>query len=378
MLTPRSGISSLFFLNGFLLAQWISRIPALAGALELSSAQLGVALFGIAVGSLASFPFSGFLITRTGSHRTTVGFALFFAVTLPLLALAPNLSLLFLALMLFGAGVGGMDVAMNAQGVEVEKRAGKAILNSLHGFFSLGGFLGAGVGGLLASLEVTPLLHFTLVAGAALLVTLFVSRSLVADEEVTAAAPAFALPPRALWGLGAVAFCAAVGEGAMADWSAVYLEHLGTSSGVAALGYAAFSLAMLIARFSGDALVTRLGSKMMVRLGGAVASLGLCAGLVFNTVWAVIVGFGAVGLGLSVVAPLVFGLAGNHPTIPRGQAVAAVATMGYSGFLAGPPVLGFIAEGSSLRVALFVIALLSAAIVILSPVAVQQKTLSGD
>ena len=194
-MTSRVAISSLFFLNGFLLAQWVSRIPALSAGLDLSSAQLGAALFGIAVGSLLAFPLSGLLITQRGSHHTTISFALFFAVTLPLLALAPNLPLLFLALMLFGAGVGGMDVAMNAQGVEVEKQADKAVMSSLHGFFSLGGFLGAGLGGLLASLNVTPLLHFASVAVAAVLITSTVARFLIADEEVAEAAPVFALPP---------------------------------------------------------------------------------------------------------------------------------------------------------------------------------------
>lgn len=153
----------------------------------------------------------------------------------------------------------------------------------------------------------------------------------------------------------------------MADWSALYLrESLRTDAGTAALGYAAFSLTMLIGRFSGDALVARFGPVAMIRLGGLVASLGLGAGLVFDTLLSVMLGFAAVGLGLSVSVPLVFGAAGRQQDIPRGTAVAAVATLGYSGFLAGPPFLGWLAEGTSLRLALMLVVVLSALIVVLA------------
>ena len=366
----RFAISSIFFVNGFLLAQWVSRIPAITQELALSNAQLGTALLGMATGSLVAFPISGYLINRFGSRLTTLGFGLFFTLSLSLLAVAPNFALLTLVLALFGAGNGGMDIAMNAQGVEVEHHVGIPILNSLHGFFSLGGFIGAGAGGLLASIGVSPEPHFIAVSGVAFGVILLLSRFLITDavtytEPVSAAA--FALPPKALWGLGAVAFCAAVGEGAMADWSALYLERsLQTSVGFAALGYASFSLAMLIGRFAGDALVRRFGNQRIVRIGSVIATSGLIAGLVVQVPWAALAGFGAVGLGLSVVAPLVFGAAGNHPDIPRGRAVAAVATMGYTGFLCGPPLLGLVAEASSLTVALSLVAVLSGLIFVLA------------
>ncbi len=372
MSIPRFAISAVFFVNGFILANWVARIPAVTQKLELDSAQLGTALLGMAIGALLAFPVTGYLITRYGSAHVTTAFGLAYAVVLPLLAFAPNLPLLFIALMLFGASNGGMDVAMNAQGVEIEKSLGKPILSSLHGFFSLGGFAGALLGGGIASFGVTIIIHFLAVAAASFVALLFLQRQLLADlpqAKTNQAAPVFALPPRALWGLGAVAFCAAVGEGAMADWSALYLrESLGTTAGLAALGYAAFSLAMLMGRFSGDVLVARFGPVLMVRTGGAVTALGLAAGLALATPGAAIFGFGAVGLGLSVIAPLVFSAAGNHPAIPRGTAVAAVATMGYSGFLAGPPLLGWLAHASSLRLALVVIVLLGALIVFLSPV----------
>jgi MFS family permease len=358
----------MFFSNGFLLANWLARIPAVTRQLELSNAQVGSALLGMAIGALLAFPATGHLISRFGSARVTVGFGLLYALALPLLAFAPNLLLLFVALGLFGVGNGGMDVAMNAQGVEVERSLRKPILNSLHGFFSLGGLAGAAIGGGFAYLGLAVAVHFLAVAGLALPVILLLRPRLIGDapQGRVTPTPVFALPPRALWGLGIVGFCAAVGEGAVGDWSALYLrESLGTNAGTAALGYAAFSLLMLIGRFQGDRLVLKFGSAAMVRAGGALAASGLAIGLAFNTPFAAVFGFAAVGLGLSVVVPLVYGAAGSHPGIPRGTAVAAVATIGYGGFLLGPPLLGWLAEASSLRLALGVIILLSAIIVFL-------------
>ena len=372
-MTPaRFAISAVFFVNGFVLAHWVARIPAIAGGLGLGEGQVGVVLLGMAVGALIAFPVAGRLVASFGSSRVTVAFGLAYALAMPLLALAPSLPLLFLGLVLFGAANGGMDVAMNVQGVEVGRGSGRPVMGSLHGFFSLGGFAGAALGGVVAGFGLAPMAHFALVAVVSLVCVLSVARFLMADaprgeEEKEEGAPAFALPPRALWGLGAVAFCAAVGEGAMADWSALYLSgSLGTGAGTAALGYAVFSLAMLAGRFAADFLVARFGPAAMARAGGLVAALGLALGLLLNTPLAAVAGFGAVGLGLSVVAPLVYGAAGNHPSVPRGPAVAAVATMGYSGFLAGPPALGFVAEASSLRLALAAVVVLGAAIVPLS------------
>ena len=363
-------IAGVFIVNGVFLASWVTRIPTVTQRLDLNNAQVGVAFLGIAVGSLSAFPFVGSFISRLGSARVTLLCGLACCAALPLPALAPSLPTLFLALVLFGASIGAMDVAMNAQGVEIERAQNRTIMNSLHGFFSLGGFAGAALGGLIVARGVGTLAHFSGVALASAGLLLVARRFLVPDtpDGEQAAAPVFMLPPRALWGLGAIGFCAAVGEGAMADWSALYLnESLGTSAGVAATGYAVFSLAMLTGRFGGDRLVGRFGTEAVVRTGGAVAALGLALGLVFHTLSAALVGFGMVGLGLAAVVPSVFSAAGKQPAVPRGTAIAAVATIGYSGFLAGPPALGWVAELTSLRLALVVVVFLCAFIVVLSP-----------
>lgn len=361
----RWAISAVFLANGLLLGSWVSRIPAIAGSLDLSSGLVGLALMALAAGAIAAFPVSGRIIDTRSSATSTIGFLGLMLLALPLVGAAPQLVLLVPALLILGAGNGGVDVAMNAQGVQVERFHGGSIMNGLHGFFSLGTFAAAGIGSGAAFLGVDPLPHFLAISVIALGVLLWSRRHLIPDERAPGAvteppAPVFTLPPRALWLLGALAMCAAISEGAMADWSGLYLsDYLGTTEGFAAFGYAAFSALMLLGRFTGDALVGRFGSVGMIRWGGLLAAAGLGLAVAINTPWAMLVGFGAVGLGLATVYPLVFSAAGNHPTIAPGRAAAGVATMGYTGFLAGPPLLGFIAEPTSLRVVMAIIVALA-------------------
>ena len=215
-----------------------------------------------------------------------------------------------------------MDVSMNAQGIQVERFVGRSIISSLHGCFSLGAFAGAAIGAGVAQLGAPPLVHFLGVSVFGLAALSWIRRWLIPDTKdprKSEAAAAFALPPRSLWLLGALALCASVGEGAIADWGGLYLrDGLGTSSGVAALGFAAFSVAMLVGRFSGDALVRRFGAPRLVRAGGMLAAFGLGVALLLNQPGIMLLGFAAVGLGLSIVYPLVFSAAGNHPTVSRG------------------------------------------------------------
>lgn len=373
-MTPRAAVTALFFLNGFVFANWLARIPAVASTLQLNSAQVGTALLGMAVGALIAFPMTGSLIARFGSARVTVAYAALYSLAMPLLGLAPGLPWLFAALALFGFGNGGMDVAMNAQGVEVERSLRRHIMNSLHGFFSLGGLVGAATGGLFASAAVAPVAQFGIIAALALLALMATARKLIPDEPSAHATngkrvPTFALPPRELWGLGLVAICSAIGEGSVGDWSALYLkDSLLTSAGTAALGYAAFSVAMLVGRFGADRVVARFGPARVVRVGAGIAAVGLALGLAVPVPALAMVGFAAVGIGLSVAIPLVYAAAGSHPEILRGLAVAGVATIGYSGFLLGPPLLGWIAEIASLRASLYIVALLCALIVFLPKV----------
>lgn len=363
-------IAAVFFVNGVTLSSWISRIPTITGRLELSPGQIGLALMAIAAGALVAFPLAGRSIDSRSSAITVLIFALVMIAALPAVGASGHLILLIATLLIYGFGNGGMDVAMNAQGIQVERSAGRSIINSLHGCFSLGAVTGATIGAAAAQFGVLPVVHFSVVSTFGLVVLLRVRGWLIPDRKDPRQGPAssrFSLPPRSLWLLGLLALCASIGEGAIADWSGLYLRDvLGASASVAALGFAAFSVAMLIGRFSGDALVRRFNAPRLVRTGGAVAAGGLGIALLINQPAIMLLGFAAVGLGLSVVYPLVFSAAGNHPVIPSGQAVASVASMGYGGFLAGPPILGWIAELTSLRAMLAFVVLLAAATALLA------------
>jgi MFS family permease len=366
--TTRLAISLVFLVNGAVLATWVSRIPVIKGTLGLSDGQLGLALLGMAVGALIAFPITGFLTSRFGSRNVTLATGALYCMTLPLLALAPSLPMLTLTLAAFGAFNGSMDVAMNAHGVEVEERAGRRILSSLHGMWSLGGLIGAGLGALAAHQELSPQTHLAAMAALlAVILGLTAPRLLASKPTRRSGDPVFSFPTPALLGFGFIAFCAFLSEGAMADWSAVYLrDTLGTSAAFAAVGYAAFSLTMTVGRFTGDALVTWLGPVRTVRYGGLLAGLGLGAALLLGSPVFTLIGFACVGLGLAAIAPLVFSAAGRTPGVSSGTAIAAVATMGYTGFLAGPPLIGLIAEGVTMRIALGIVALLGLGIALLS------------
>jgi MFS family permease len=357
----RWSTSLLFFLNGTIVATWATRIPAVQANLKLSTGELGIALLGTAFGALAAMNLSGYLAARFGSRSVTVIASMSLCLMLPQLALAPNLPILVGALVLFGASNGSMDVAMNAQAVAVERHYGRPILNSFHACYSLGGLIGALVGGLVAAHGMAPEPHFLGVALCCAILTLAVARALLpAEAEAQGTAVAFARPTRAILALGLVAFCVVLGEGAMADWSAIYLNGtLRTGTGLAAAGYAAFSVVMALGRGVGDYLTARLGPGIMMQLGGLIAAVGLTLALVVPWIPVALLGFGLVGAGFSVVFPLTLSAAGRTSKQAAGTAIAAVATCGYAGFLVGPPIIGFLADALSLRVALGFVVLLS-------------------
>jgi len=366
--TARWAVAAMFLVNGALLANWVARIPAVQQRLGLSAGALGIALLGMAIGALAAFPVTGLLIAHYGSRRVTTGAALVYCAAVPLPGLAPSLPLLMVALIALGAGNGAMDVAMNAQGVAVEARYGRPIMSSFHGLWSVGGFAGALVGGVAAGAGIAPFPHLLGAAVVLVIAALIASCWLLPiAADAHSGAPAFARPTRALLGLGVVAFCSALGEGAMADWSAVYLHtSLATSAAFAAAGYAGFSLAMTVGRLSGDRLTHRFGPVVLVRAGGLLAAVGLGVALVVGRAGPAVAGFALVGAGLSLVAPLVYSRAGRTPGVSAAAALAAVATMGYTGFLLGPPIIGAVAQALSLRDALGIIVLLGLAIAALA------------
>jgi MFS family permease len=358
----------MFFVGGLIFSTWAARIPAIQENLHMSNSLLGTVLLGLTVGAMFSMPFAGWLIARSGSSRLTTIAALIQCGMLPLLTLAPTPWLLAVVLLITGMSNGMLNVAVNDQAVAVERLYGRPIMSSFHALFSLGGMFGAAVGSLMASRQVAPLTHFGGVAVLVTLLTLAALRTLITSgPESTGKTSLFVVPTRALLGLAVIAFCVLLGEGAMADWSAVYLaQTLPGNPQLPPLGYAAFSLAMALGRFNGDWLTARFGPLVILRVSGIMAASGLLMALAVNQPAFVLAGFAAVGFGFSTVVPLVFSAAGRTKGLPSSTALASVTTLGYFGFLAGPPLIGFGADLFSLRASLGVVVVLSAMIAVLA------------
>ena len=377
----RLALLVVFAVNGAVLASWATRIPAVKEAAGLSTAGLGLVLLAPAVGALAAFELSGRSAARFGSARTTEACAALFCLTLPLLALADgSAALLSVALLLFGAGNGALDVAMNTHGVAVEQQLRRPVLSGMHAGWAAGGLLGATAGGAAAAGGLGVGTHFAVATALALACLAPATRWLPVGGS--AAAPthdrAAAAPParrgvrRALPGpvllLGAVGFAGLLAEGAAADWSATYLrEDAGSSAGQAAAGYAGFTAAMLVSRLFGDALRARIAPLRLLSVSVALAAAGLLVGLAVGGPVAGIVGFTLLGAGLAVNIPIVFAAAGTLPAertgLPPATSLARVNTLSYLGLLAGPPLVGLLAHGVGLRAALLLPALLAAAVV---------------
>jgi predicted MFS family arabinose efflux permease len=374
----RQAVTVLFFMNGALFASWVSRIPALQVKLGLSHGTLGLALLGMATGALISMPLAGRFSSRHGSHRVCQVSAALYCLALPLLALAPNATAFMLALLAFGAAHGALDVAMNAQAVLVEKAYPKPIMASFHALFSLGGLAGAGLGGGFAAMGLSPEAHYALAAallggvgGWLAFPRLFQKAEklpTLGQHAVEGALTSWGPEKRRLLVLGTVAFCVMIGEGAMADWSAVFLREItGATEGVAAAGYAAFSIAMALGRFGGDRLSQHVGPVNLVRWSGFLAATGLTLALLGGHPVTALIGFAAVGAGFATVVPQVFSAAGNTPGVASGPAMATVTTLGYLGFLIGPPFIGLVAEWASLPLALATIIATSLLLMVLAP-----------
>jgi MFS family permease len=367
----RVAVAAAFAINGIAGGNWVVRIPAIQDRLDLSNATLGLALLGMPLGAIVIMPFAGSWAARFGSSVIVrIGtFMICAGVMLP--GLAPSLFGLALALVIYGMGNGIQDVSMNAHGVTVEKRYGRTIMSSFHAFFSVGAMAGAVMGGMVAQAGVSTQVHLISVGLGLAVVTAIVMRYLLpAEVDASGSAtrePVFVRIPKEVLGLGIVGFCALLAEGAMADWTAVYLDKtLHTSPGLAAAGYAVFSLAMTVGRLAGDRLTDQLGPVRIVETGGILAAVGVGLALLLANPYVALLGFGLTGLGLSIIVPVVFSSAGRSAVIAPSRAISAVTTTGYFGFMAGPPAIGFLAHFVGLRGALIVVVVLSLVMVAMS------------
>jgi len=356
------GVTAAFLVHATVSGTWTPRLPAIKSSLALSDGVLGTALVGLAVGLLAGTRLAGAPVDRFGSRPVMrAGFPLLCAMLL-LPALARSAATLFLALLALGLASGMLDVAMNAQGVEVERHRRRPVLSGLHGFWSVGLGLGAGAAALAAAIGAAPLLHFAVVGTVLAAASLALMRGLLpaaaAAKEPGVASEGGWTPTLAL--LGVIAFCSFVGEGSASDWSAVYLaEELSAAPALAATAFAAFSVTAAAARFAGDSLRGRLGPVALVRGGTLLAALGLMLALAVHRPAAAIAGFALLGAGLAPAVPITFSAAGRIDPNAAGRNIARVASIGYVGSVSGPIMIGWLAEGTSLRLALGLTAILA-------------------
>jgi len=366
----RHAVTAIFLLNGLLFGSWAARIPAIRDRLALSDGELGIALAFLPIGAIVAMPLAGALAARVGSRRATrLAYALA-CLTAGVVALAPSLPALAALALALGVAMGSLDVSMNVHGVTVERRYGRPILSGFHAAFSLGGLAGAALGAVAAAAGVDVRVHLGVVAAASAAIGLTWSRRFLPGSADAAAAqdPVFVRPPRRLLPLGALAFACLLIEGASADWSGVYIKtDLGAGAGFAALGFTAFSVTMTVGRLFGDRLVARAGSVRLVRAGGLVAAVGFGAALAVSTPAAALVGFACLGAGMASIIPIVFRAAGQVDGIASGVSLSAVSSIGYLGFVAGPPAIGGLAEIVGLPAALAVLVALAAAVAALAP-----------
>jgi len=354
---------SFFFMNGALAATWVSRIPTIQEKLGITEGVLGFVLLGFSIGLLVALVLVSEWINRSGSKKVVLASSIAACIALPLLGIFSHPILLFIGLIIFGASLSAMDVSMNEQAVLVERRTGKPIMSSFHAGYSIGGVAGALFGSLMAGNQSQNTMIQFLIISAIFSIAAFALYSNFQSTDVTrkkeSKKTTIQFPERAVWVLGIIALASTFGEGAAADWSAVFIQNeLGATASSAALGFAAFSLTMTGGRIFGDWLMRILKPSRVVRMGGFLAGLGFFLAAWSNQPWLAIAGFGMVGLGLANVIPTLFSTAGNLSGINPGTGIAGVATIGYAGFLFGPPLVGTIAEIFSLREALSIIAVI--------------------
>lgn len=360
----RWAVAAMFLANGFTMGAWAPQIPLLLPRHDISEFTLGLLILALGLGAVSAMLFAGRLIARYGSQKVLRAFALSIVPVLPAVVFSPSLWLLTPAMMLLGAMIGCMDVAMNASAVAVERKLGRAIMSSSHGFWSLGGFFGGALGGWLIAhwgAEGQALWAATVAAVMVIAAMPFVLPDPPHIHPEGTEAPRTTLIPRdpAIWLLGILALFSMVPEGAVLDWAALYLQQeLGSDVARSGLAFAFFSGAMAIMRFAGDGVRNRFGAVRTLRWSGLIAAAGMLGGAMAPTDLIAVASFAVSGLGVANMVPIMFSAAGNHPGLAPGAGIAAVTMFGYSGILVAPSTIGFVAEYVGFRFTYGALALL--------------------
>jgi MFS family permease len=363
-----AAIGLVFMTVSILFGSWVTRIPDMKSNLNLNEGTLGLSLLGMSIGALIMMPFSAWIMSKVGTGKTMFFGIIIATLTMALPAFATSFWTLVMFLFVAGLFHGLTDVAMNAAAATIEQSQRIRILSTCHGMFSLGGMFGAILGSLLAGYGVSVQIHLMSLSIIMVIVILLISKSLlnVEDAEIEEG-KLFVVPSGALIGLAIVGFIIMMGEGAIADWSAIFIkDYLNGTAAVAGLGFAGFSLTMAFGRFIGDSIIPKYGSRNIIQVGSALGVIGLALVIFIPNIYVAILGFAIVGLGFSCVVPILFSAAAKVPGIASGTGIAAVTTSGIFGFLIGPPSIGFIANEFGLTLALGCVMILAGLAVVLS------------
>lgn len=350
----RLATSLFFFGMGFCFATWASRIPDIKSALHLSEAALGTLLFAMPIGQLFAMPFSGKVVTKYGSRTITLWGLILYAACLPLIGLVTEKWELAIGLFLFGLFGNFCNIAVNTQGVYTQQLFDKPIIGSFHGSWSLAGFFGALTGLLMLALELTVLQHFGIAFAFVLIIIAtnqkFMIKSKAKQATENATYSFWKNPDKNLLLLGLICFCGMASEGIMFDWSGVYFKEIIKAPGaLVVLGYTTFMISMASGRFLSDFLVARYGARKVLIISGLVISTGLYSAVLWPYLIPCTFAFMLVGFGVSNVVPIIFNVAGNNENVPTGIALTIVTSISFLGFLMGPPLIGYIAELTSLK-----------------------------
>jgi fucose permease len=359
-----------FFIGGFTCAIWAPLIPFAKQRLHLDDGGLGLLILTFGLGSISTMAIAGWAAGRFGCRKVIRLGALLACAALPLLATLESVPGMVAALLLFGSGIGAIDVVVNIQGVIVEKAGGRPLMSGFHAGWSIGGFAGAALATGLLSLGAAP----WMVVAAALALTIALhfsfSRGLLTYARHSSGRQKPVLPHGLVLAIGALMFIGFLSEGSVLDWGAVFLSsNKGVPLTMAGSGYMALSMVMVICRLTGDAIVRRLGGFRVLLFGGLIGAIGFAVVILASPLWLMLIGFGCVGLGLSNVVPVLFSLCGRQKVMPANQAVSVVSTMAYSGVLIGPAIIGGVAKVSSLGFGLGLVALMVLAIAASSSIA---------
>ncbi|MEN7549282.1 MFS transporter [Rapidithrix thailandica] len=370
----RIAVGAVFFLYGMCFASWAARIPSIQQKLQLTDAALGGVLFALPVGAFVALPIAGWMVAKTGSRWVVMISSLLYGSILVGIGYSASVAQLTVALFGFGMLGNMLNIAVNTQAVGVEAVYQKNIMASFHGMWSLAGFGGAALGTLMIGIEVIPAHHYILVWILTILLLLVSFRFLlIRDTDTDGDKPLFSWPDKSLLIYGVIAFCSMMCEGAMFDWSGVYFKKvLQVDKALIGVGYTAFMITMAGTRFVADGLTQRFGLRRILQFSGLLTALGLLLSVIFPSFITATIGFLLVGIGVSSVVPLVFSAAGKSKTMSPGIALASVSSLGFLGFLIGPPLIGFIAEVSNLRTSFLFIAFMGICVVYFSTTKVKE------